>query len=226
MFNKEKHKLVMIRILKEIYSDNDLGKTLGFKGGTMAYLFYDLPRESVDLDFDLLDKNKEEMVFEKVKTILSHHGKLIENIIKKNTLLFLLDYGFEERKLKIEITRNKTETNFDVKNYLGISMLVMNKAAMVACKLLALATRTKIANRDIFDTWYFLKNNWEIDDEVIKSKGKTNTKKVIKKSITRINNIKNNEILHGLGDLLNNSSKDWVKNNLKTETILELRMRQ
>ena len=226
MFNKEKHKLVMIRILKEIYSDNDLGKTLGFKGGTMAYLFYDLPRESVDLDFDLLDKNKEEMVFEKVKTILSHHGKLIENIIKKNTLLFLLDYGFEERKLKIEITRNKTETNFEVKNYLGISMLVMNKAAMVACKLLALATRTKIANRDIFDTWYFLKNNWEIDDEVIKSKGKTNTKKVIKKSITRINNIKNNEILHGLGDLLNNSSKDWVKNNLKTETILELRMRQ
>ena len=216
----------MIRILKDFYSDNDLGKILGFKGGTMAYLFYDLPRESVDLDFDLLDKDKEEMVFEKVKTILGRHGKIVESNIKKNTIFYLLDYGFEERKLKIEITRNKTDTNFEVKNYLGISMLVMNKAAMVACKLLALATRPKTANRDVFDIWYFLKNNWEIDEKVIKSKGKTNTDKLIKKSIIRIENIKDNEILHGLGDLLNNSTKDWVKNNLKTETLLELRMRE
>ena len=52
MFNPEKHKLIMVRILKDLYSDKDLGKILGFKGGTMAYLFYDLPRESVDLDLD------------------------------------------------------------------------------------------------------------------------------------------------------------------------------
>lgn len=225
MFDKEKHKLIMIRILKDIYSDNSLGKILGFKGGTMAYLFYDLPRESVDLDFDLLDKSQEEIVFEKVKTIISKQGKIVESIIKKNTIFFLLDYGFEERKLKIEITRNKTDTKFEVKNYLGISMLTMSRSAMVACKLLALATRTKMANRDVFDVWYFLKNNWEIDNEVIKNKGKSNINEIIKKSINRIEKIKDNEILFGLGDLLTNSNKDWVKNNLKTETLLELKMR-
>ena len=225
MFDKEKHKLIMIRILKDIYSDNSLGKILGFKGGTMAYLFYDLPRESVDLDFDLLDKSQEEIVFEKVKTIISKQGKIVESIIKKNTIFFLLDYGFEERKLKIEITRNKTDTKFEVKNYLGISMLTMSRSAMVSCKLLALATRTKMANRDVFDVWYFLKNNWEIDNEVIKNKGKSNINEIIKKSINRIEKIKDNEILFGLGDLLTNSNKDWVKNNLKTETLLELKMR-
>lgn len=225
MFDKEKHKLIMIRILKDFYSDNNLGKVLGFKGGTMAYLFHDLLRESVDLDFDLLDKSQEEIVFEKVKTIISKHGKIVEKIIKKNTILFLLDYGFEERKLKIEITRDKTETTFEVKNYLGISMLTMNRPAMVACKLLALATRVKMANRDVFDVWYFLKNNWEIDNEVIKNKGKSNINEIIKKSINRVQKIKDNEILFGLGDLLNNSTKDWVKNNLKTETLLELKMR-
>ena len=40
MFDSEKHKSIMIRILKDIYTDNSLGKFLGFKGGTMAYLFY------------------------------------------------------------------------------------------------------------------------------------------------------------------------------------------
>lgn len=225
MFNPEKHKLIMVRILKDLYSDKDLGKILGFKGGTMAYLFYDLPRESVDLDFDLLDKNNESLVFDKVKSIIEKHGKIIESVIKKNTIFFLLDYGFEERKLKIEITRIKTETSFIVMNYLGISMLVMNRSAMVAGKLLALATRTKLANRDIFDIWYFLKNNWEIDNEVIKSKSGLETKEIIEMAINRVEKIKNNQILFGLGDLLNNSAKDFVKKHLKEDVLLELRMR-
>jgi predicted nucleotidyltransferase component of viral defense system len=225
MFNPEKHKLIMVRILKDFYADKDLGKILGFKGGTMAYLFYDLPRESVDLDFDLLDKNNESLVFDRVKMIIEKHGKIVESVVKKNTIFFLLDYGFEERKLKIEITRVKTETNFVVMNYLGISMLVMNREAMVAGKLLALATRTKMANRDVFDIWYFLKNGWEIDDEVIKSKSGLGTKEIIEMAISRIEKIKTNQILFGLGDLIDNSTKDFVRQHLKEDVLLELRMR-
>lgn len=225
MFNPEKHKSVMVRILKDIYSDTLLGKMLGFKGGTMAYLFYELPRESVDLDFDLLDKNNEAQVFNKIKSLLEKHGKLLECIVKKNTLFYLLDYGYTERKLKIEITRKKTETNFVVMNYLGISMLVMNRSAMVAGKLLALATRVKFANRDVFDTWFFLKNGWEIDEEVIKNKSEMGIDKIIKKAILRVEKIKDNEILHGLGELLSNSMKDFVRFHLKEDVLLELRMR-
>ena len=199
----------MIRILKDIYTDNSLGKFLGFKGGTMAYLFYDLPRGSVDLDFDLLNKETEMVVFEKVKVLLEKHGKLLECIVKKNTLFYLLDYGFDERKLKVEIARNKTKPDFVVMNYLGILMLVMNREAMVASKLLALATRVKFANRDVFDVWYFLKNGWEIDESVLKDKNGEDIVTIINKAILRVEKIKDNEILNGL----------------KEDVLLELRMR-
>ena len=44
------HKNVLIRILKDIFTDPTIGPVLGFKGGTAAYLFYGLNRFSVDLD--------------------------------------------------------------------------------------------------------------------------------------------------------------------------------
>ena len=49
-----KHKNILIKILKDIYTDATISPILGFKGGTAATFFYDLDRFSVDLDFDLL----------------------------------------------------------------------------------------------------------------------------------------------------------------------------
>ena len=72
MFNREKHQLIMGQVLKDIYTDVTISPLLGFKGGTCAYFFYNLPRFSVDLDFDLLmvsDKNQK-MIFEKIVVIL------------------------------------------------------------------------------------------------------------------------------------------------------------
>ena len=54
MLDTDRHKNILIKILKDIYTDNTIGPILGFKGGTAAYLFYDLPRFSVDIDFDLI----------------------------------------------------------------------------------------------------------------------------------------------------------------------------
>jgi predicted nucleotidyltransferase component of viral defense system len=66
-----KHKSILIKILKDIYSHPTIGPILGFKGGTAANLFYNLDRFSVDLDFDLLDTTKEELVFKEIKSILA-----------------------------------------------------------------------------------------------------------------------------------------------------------
>ena len=52
------HGNILLMILKDIYSDTTLAPFLGFKGGTAAMLFYGLDRNSVDLDFDLLDESK------------------------------------------------------------------------------------------------------------------------------------------------------------------------
>ena len=65
------HRNTLIHLLKDLYSDATVGPFLGFKGGTAAYLFYNLPRFSVDLDFDLLDETQQDAIFERVQTILT-----------------------------------------------------------------------------------------------------------------------------------------------------------
>ena len=55
MVNINKHKFFLVQILKDIYSDIELSNYLGFKGGTALMFFHDLPRFSVDLDFNFID---------------------------------------------------------------------------------------------------------------------------------------------------------------------------
>ena len=87
--NTTKHKSILVKILKDIYTDPSIGTFLGFKGGTAAYLFYDLSRASLDLDFDLLDDSKKDFVFNKVNEIVSNYGT-IKNSRMKRFSLFLL----------------------------------------------------------------------------------------------------------------------------------------
>ena len=42
IFNFAEHKNILLQILKDIYTDVTVGPILGFKGGTAAYLFYNL----------------------------------------------------------------------------------------------------------------------------------------------------------------------------------------
>src|SRR3990167_9835954 len=86
------HKNILIKILKDIYTDATISTILGFKGGTAAYLFYHLDRFSVDLDFDLLNAEKEDAVFERIKEILQRYGTVKEAEKKRFTLLYLLAY--------------------------------------------------------------------------------------------------------------------------------------
>lgn len=57
MLKINKHWIVLFNLINQIYK-SDLSRFLGFKGGTMAYFFYDLDRFSVNLDFDFLDEEK------------------------------------------------------------------------------------------------------------------------------------------------------------------------
>jgi predicted nucleotidyltransferase component of viral defense system len=66
--NYNKHRFFLTQILTDIYSDRELARYLGFKGGTALMFFHDLPRFSVDLDFDLLVKEKAQPVYEPPNT--------------------------------------------------------------------------------------------------------------------------------------------------------------
>ncbi|HAI74000.1 MAG TPA: hypothetical protein DCS28_03555 [Candidatus Moranbacteria bacterium] len=224
MLNWELHKTAMVEILKDIYETLSVAPYLGFKGGTAAYLFYDLPRYSVDLDFDLLSEEKEKVVFVELEKILSKHGEIMEKHIKRYTIFFLLSYGKNERNIKIEISRRGSAGKFLVKDYLGISMKVMEPGDMFACKLAALADRKKTASRDFFDVHCFFSKHWDINKETIVKKTKKNILDYIEKSIEILEKFDNKYILQGLGELLDAKQKDWVKNNLKKDLIFQLKL--
>lgn len=225
MLDINKHKTILIRILKEIYTDTGIGPLLGFKGGTAAYLFYGLDRFSTDLDFDLLDGKKKNYVFKKIEKIAAKFGTIKEKSDKKNTLLFILSYSEKARNIKIEISKRVFGSGYRPLNYLGISMLVMTEEDMFAHKLVALNERKKTANRDIFDVWYFLKNNWDINEKIVEKRTKTDFRKYIRMVIKTIEKRNNREILSEIGELLNRKQKIWVKDKLKKDVIFLLRLR-
>lgn len=225
MIDRNVHRTILLRILKEIYTDTSLGPLLGFKGGTAAYFFYDLGRFSVDLDFDLLDETQEDLVFNKVKKIIIEFGKIKEEYKKKNTIFFILSYDDESQNIKVEINKRSFGSRYELKNYLGISMLVMVREDMFAHKLVAMLERGKVANRDIYDVWYFLKYNWPINKEIVKKRTDKTFREYLKKCIEFLELLGDRKILDGMGELLDEKQKTWVKANLKKDVMFLLKIR-
>jgi len=229
MLNKEKHQLIMGQILKDIYEDISISSLIGFKGGTCVYFFYDLPRFSVDLDFDLFQPNEamQALVLEKVGNMLKKYGEIKDGQIKRNTIFFLLSYGDTDHNIKVEINVRMLmpdiREHYDLKEYLGISMLVGKKDYLFSSKLSALTLRNETAMRDVYDIWYFAKNNWDINAEVIKARTDKTVKEYLTDCVATIEKVKDNQILQGLGEFLNEKEKAWVKTYLRTETIFLLK---
>ncbi len=224
VLSKDLHRDVFVTILRAVYSDVLLRSTLGFKGGTAAMLFYKLPRFSVDLDFDLLDHEKKEEVFQRLREILPQFGAVIEASDKKHTLFFLLSYKKGERGLKVEISKRITRSAYEIKNFLGISMLVMKEEDMAAGKLAALLTRKKFATRDMYGLWFFLKNNWEINEEFLKEKTNLSLVQALKKAQPLVKQVKPTQLLAGLGELLDNKQKAWAKEKLQDELLFLIKL--
>lgn len=230
MLNKEKHQLIMGQILRDIYSDTSISSLIGFNGGTCAYFFYGLPRFSVDLDFDLFssDEATQKSVYEKIGSMIGKYGEVKDHYIKRNTLFFLLSYGDMDHNVKVEVSVRililNIREHYEIKEYLGISMLAAKKDYLFASKLAALTDRKLLAMRDIYDIWFFAKNNWGISAEVIKTRTGKTIKEYIADCIPVIEAVKNNEILRGLAELIDGEKeKAWVKSHLKTDSIFMLK---
>jgi len=123
MFDINRHKFFLVQILKDIYTDVELANYLGFKGDTALMFFYDLPRFSVDLDFDLLNADKEHLVFNKVRKIILKYGTIFDEAKKYFGPLIVLDYGIGERKLKIEMSNRQFNNSYEIKNLLGFNVI-------------------------------------------------------------------------------------------------------
>jgi predicted nucleotidyltransferase component of viral defense system len=220
----EKHKNILLQILKDIYTDTSIAPFLGFKGGTCALFFYNLPRNSVDLDFDLLDETKEQEVFEKIQKIIRSYGNITESHVKRFNLLNIVSYAPNTPQIKIDINKRNFNSKYELKNLLGISMLVMTPADIFAHKLIAMYERIGKTSRDIFDVQFFAKNNWPINRDIVEKRSGLSFKETLKKCIEKLEKLDNKHILDGLGDLMNDAEKDRARAKLKDDTLFCLKV--
>jgi predicted nucleotidyltransferase component of viral defense system len=194
-----------------------------FKGGTCAALFYDLPRFSFDLDFDII-RPFEKRDTDAVKEILSANGRIVDEADKKYTLLYEFDYGKGTTKIKIEFNKRVWKNN-RYKNdwFMGVPILLADEMTVATNKLVALSDRKSAVVRDLFDAWYFLSHEFMLNEQLlIERTGKGMSEYCaflagfIKKTFSRRN------VLQGLGDALDDKQKAWAREYLIDETILLL----
>lgn len=219
-----KHKNILLQILKDIYSDTSIAPYLGFKGGTAAMMFYNLPRNSVDLDLDLLDETKKDEVFEKINRIVGTYGKITDSYMQRFNLRNIIFYALKAQNIKVEVNRRQFGSKYEMKTLLGISMLVMVKEDMFAHKLMAMLERIGKTSRDIFDVHYFAKNDWPINRKIVEERSGMPFKDTLSACIALLEKMDNKHILDGLGELLTDAQKDSTRAKLKSDTIFIFKM--
>lgn len=220
--DKKKHKRLMTELLVQI--EKKIGGKLVFKGGTMAMLFYNLPRFSRDLDFDILHSlNKEEK--QKIEQAIQKKGRLKDRKEKHFTLFYLLSYDESEENIKIEFNKRVSEYNsYNTKHLYGVPIKITDRPTSFSHKLLALTQRKNPVSRDLFDVNFYLQNEFELKEEIIQETLDLRLQEYIPQVIGFIEDTFNKKnILHGLGELLDEQQKEWAKKGLKDETIYLLK---
>lgn len=219
------HKTNLTNILIDIFKNSYLSPMLGFKGGTAALLFYNLPRFSVDLDFDLIINLKKDSpefneFIAKMSTLLSAKFEIKDQSTKYNTLFWLISYGSGLTNIKVEIsTRDNPYNHYNLVPFYGTTIRIIDLKDMIAHKLVDVIERGTLANRDLFDIHYFLglPKASEINYQIIKHRTGKNPKEFYLYLLEYLDKINSKSILSGLGEVLTNSQKDWAKAKLIIE---------
>lgn len=221
-FDQNLHKRILITLLVEIFKK--LNKKLAFKGGTCAYLFYNLNRFSLDLDFDILDALTDKDI-DNIQEILSKNGSIKDFYQKKYTIFFLLDYEKNYPNIKIEFNKRIWQNNgYKDIWFMGVKMKIVNETTLITNKLVALTERKIAMPRDLYDAYYFLNLDFPINEKLIQERtGRTKKEylrflvKFIQKNYTAKN------ILQGLGEVFDAKQKAWAKKELAAATIKEIK---
>ncbi len=220
--NMQKHGFIMSKILVSIFQDMELASVLAFKGGTSLMFFHELPRFSTDLDFNLLDDTKTELVFQRIKTILSRYGTIADEANKFYGPILVLDYGKGERKLKVEVSKRFYDNHYEIRSFAGTDIRVMTMPDMFAHKLCALGERA--TPRDVFDVWFFLANSTEINENIIRLRTGQTLREYIRSCARHVRQLSEKELMQGLGEVLDAKRKTFVRKSLIQETVSQLEM--
>lgn len=227
MLDRKKHEIILKNILREIYQHPVLQTQLAFKGGTCLYLFYDLPRFSTDLDFSLVTGiSRSDFDPEMVTEILGNNISVREYSDKHFTWFWLGSYEKGLQQIKVEISKRAYPDKYDLKDFLGVSIRTLDLATMFAHKLCAVQDRRELVNRDLYDTWWLLKQLAPINNEIIELRMGMKVSEYLSSLIGYIKeNVDRRHIVSGLGELVERPQKDWIRDHLLEDLLFQIQMR-
>lgn len=221
--DKNKHKLYMAQILSLIFKDKDLCNVMAFKGGTSLMFFHNLNRFSTDLDFNLLDPEKLDLVYDKVRAILSRFGIIDDEAKKLYGPVLVLNYGKGERMLKVEISIRQYPNHYETRSLAGTDIRVMTLPDMFAHKLCAMGER--LSPRDIFDVWFFLQKHVEINEEIVSMRTDKSVSEYAAWCAEHVREASPKLLMQGLGEVIDDAkTKSFVRTKLIEETASALEL--
>ena len=213
----------MAQILSLIFKDKELCHLLAFKGGTSLMFFHNLNRFSTDLDFNLLDADKIDVVYDKVRAILTRFGSIDDEAKIFYGPVLVLNYGKGERMLKVEISTRQYPNHYELRSLAGVDIRVMTLPDMFAHKLCAMGER--LSPRDVYDVWFFLHNHTEINQEIVSIRTGRSVSEYAAWCAQHVLTSSPKLIMQGLGEVLNDAkTKAFVKNRLISETASALQL--
>lgn len=227
-----RHKNQIFLLLREILKDPLLSQNLMFKGGTYASLRGVLDRFSVDLDFDLPNKEIKKEIEKKCYQIFKKLNLEIKDQ-SKNYLQFFLRYDApdEERNtLKLEINDDVSKYNKYEKVLLeqvnmycnGHTLDTMFANKLVACKA-RYDKNGKIAGRDFYDTYQFFLQGIDINKKVVEDRTSVKYIDYIRSLIPFINTHLTDKLLNqDLNPLMKQRDVDTLLPHLKDDLIIFL----
>lgn len=173
--------------------------------------------------FNLLDPAKLDIVYGKVRAILTRFGTIDDEAKKLYGPVLVLNYGKGERMLKVEISMRQYPDHYEMRSLAGTDVRVMTMPDMFAHKLCAMGER--LSPRDIFDVCFFLQNHTEINEEIVRLRTGKSVSEYAAWCAEHIHEASPKLLMQGLGEVLNDlKSKNFVRNKLIDETASALEL--
>mgnify|MGYP001607294156 FL=1 len=163
----------------------------------------------------------EKKIFEELPKILLRQGRIKEAANKSMTLFYLLNYQPTQVNIKVEISKRVLKSaKYQWRSFYGLPVKTVTVESAFASKLLACVNRKRQANRDFYDVYFYLKKGIKPDEELLREAtglGMEEYLKIVYRHIEE--SLQNKDILRGIGELVDEKQKIWIKNNLKKELL-------
>ena len=103
-------------------------------------------------------------------------------------------------------------------------MKVMVQEDMFAHKLCALLERNEMANRDIFDCWFYMNRQTPVNKVIVEFRTGMQLSEYLRKCIENLESATGRTLLYGIGELMDDKMKKFVKTKMLSEVIKLLRI--